>query len=255
MCVEEGVHDFFGGVERGYFAAEAQNIGVIVAAGDGGHLCVENLGGPDTGDLVCCHAHADAGGAEEQSQLGAMADDGFGDSRGVIGIVGGRGRARSIITRADALGGEVGLDGFLQFVTTVVRAQREHDSRTISGTRRRGFAMVNKAQERRDPLLDLVAGVHVDLVGAADRITDVLFEHVERVVEFAEEKGFFGRLGIEKEHRVHMAMGHAEDVIGFLHDIGGELAAALPGNVDAQFLDCLDGVGAGWLAFDGADAG
>jgi hypothetical protein len=51
-----------------------------------------------------------------------------------------------------------------------------------------------------------------------------------------------------------VAVGHAKDVIGMLDEFGGELAAALPGDVNAQFRDRLHGEGAGRLAGAGADA-
>ena len=74
----------------------------------------------------------------------------------------------------------------------------------------------------------------IDLVGPADRIADVLFEHVERFVEFAQQKSLFRRLRIEQHDRVHVAVGHAEDVIGLLHQLRREHAAALAGDVDAR---------------------
>ena len=52
-----------------------------------------------------------------------------------------------------------------------------------------------------------------------------------------------------------MAVGHAENVIGLLDQIGREHAAALLGNIDAQLLEGAHGMGAGRLALHGAHAG
>jgi hypothetical protein len=52
-----------------------------------------------------------------------------------------------------------------------------------------------------------------------------------------------------------MTVGHAEDEIGLLHEGRGEHAAALMGDIDAEFTHGLHGVMAGRLAIDRPQTG
>ena len=91
------------------------------------------------------------------------------------------------------------LQRFFQFITAVVRAQGEVDRR--HGFRdvrdRQNFMLFHKFQQRGDPLLDLIAAILIDFVGAADRVADVFFKFFERFVKFAQQKGFVRRLRIQ----------------------------------------------------------
>ena len=104
-------------------------------------------------------------------------------------------------------------------------------------------------------LLDLVAAVGISFIGTANRVGDVLFEFVERLVKFPQEKGLFRGVRKEQVDLIDMAVGHAKNVIGPLDQIGGEHAAALLGNIDVQLLEGAHGVGAGRLALHGAHPG
>ena len=112
-----------------------------------------------------------------------------------------------------------------------------------------GFgAAFDEPRQGRDALLDLIAAIEINFIRTADRVADVLFIRVERVVELPQQKSFFRRLGIQQRHRVHVAVRHAEDVIGLVHQVGGEQAAALMGNINANLLHRLHGIRTGRLA-------
>jgi hypothetical protein len=90
---------------------------------------------------------------------------------------------------------------------------------------------------------------------AADGIADVLLKVIQRFVEFAQQKSFFHRLRKEQVDGVHVAVGHAENIIGFLHQFAAQHAAAHVGNINAQIAQGAHGMGAGRQPLHGADAG
>ena len=86
------------------------------------------------------------------------------------------------------------LERFLELVAAVVGAQGDAASRRGRGAAG-GLAVCSmKLSMRGNALLDLVAAVGVDLVGAADGIADVLLEFVQRLVKFAQQEGLLRRL-------------------------------------------------------------
>jgi hypothetical protein len=115
--------------------------------------------------------------------------------------------------------------------------------------------LFDELENSNDPLFDLVPATHVNLVRTADGITDVGFVVVERFVEFPQKKSFFGGLGIEQGDRIDVTVSHSEDEIRLLNQIRGEHAAALAGNIDAQFFEGMDRISARGQAIHGPDPG
>ena len=66
---------------------------------------------------------------------------------------------------------------------------------------------------------------------------------------------FFQRRAVKECDGVNVAVGHAEDIVSLVDEIGGEHPAALFGDVDAKFLEGADREFAGREAIDSADAG
>ena len=120
--------------------------------------------------------------------------------------------------------------------------------------RRRRGGLVDKFQNRSDALFDLIAAVRVNVEGAADRIGDVFFIKLQRVIELAEQESFLSRVGIHHHHLIDVAVRHAENEINPRHQFARQRAAPLGGNIDAQLLHRAHRVQAGRLAVDRADA-
>ena len=137
----------------------------------------------------------------------------------------------------------------------VIGAEGDAALRRSRGRLRRLGGLLHEIKHRENPLFDLVAAVGVSFVGAADGIADVLLKIIQRVVKFAQQKGLLHRLRKEDVDRIHMAVGHAENIIRLLHQMRGEHAAARVGNIYAQFAQGPHGVDAGRLPFHRAEAG
>ena len=137
---------------------------------------------------------------------------------------------------------------------SVVSAQRHGNcafARLATGT----IALIDESQDRHDPLLDLIAAIQIHFKRTADRIADVLFKRVQRFIELAQQECFFGRMGVQQHHSVHVTVRHAENVIRLMHQIRRQHAAALAGNINSQFLHGFDRIRTGGLAFHRAKSG
>ena len=143
------------------------------------------------------------------------------------------------------------LERLLEFVTGVVGTERQ-GNRLLFRLRglRASEGLIDEFQHGSDSLFDLVAAFPINLIRAANRVGDVLLEHIESLVKFTEQERLFGRLRIQEINGVDVAMRHAENVIGFIDHLGREHAAPLLRYVDAQFPQRRHGIGAGRLAID-----
>ena len=119
---------FLASLGRRDLGAEAEDIGVVVLAGKRGHGFVENQRGADAGDFVGGHAHADAGGANEQAEFGLVRRATFwrqprrnpdNPSRSV--------GMRAEISERDAAACQMFLEHFLEVKAAVVGAQGNSD--------------------------------------------------------------------------------------------------------------------------------
>ena len=218
-----------------------------------GGLLVRHQRGANTRHFVGGNAHPDAGGADQNAELRFAIRHALPDRLREIRIIRGFPRAGPEIRHAQGTLQQKFFERFLQLVARVVRADRDRDG-LVAG-QRGALALLDEPQQRHDPLLDLIAAVQIDFVRAADRVADIFFERVEGFVEFPEQERFFGRVRIKQGHGVHVAVRHAEDIIRLLHHLRRQHPAALIGNVDAQFLHRLDGIGAGRLAVHRAESG
>ena len=72
-------------------AGEAQDIGVIVVAGDVGAELIVAQGGPNAADLIGRDAHTQAGRADQDRPVHLLLGDRFGNHVGQIRVVDGRG--------------------------------------------------------------------------------------------------------------------------------------------------------------------
>ena len=147
------------------------------------------------------------------------------------------------------------LQRLLQLVTGMIRAQRHGHGPLPHRPGRHAVAHLDEAQHRHDPLLNLIAAIHINLIRTANRIADVLLKGIERFIEFAQQKSFFRRLRVQEHDSIYVTVGHAENVIGMMHEVRGQHPAALIGNINAQFANGFDGVGAGRLAIHRAESG
>ena len=101
-------------------------------------------------------------------------------------------------------------------------------------------------------MLDLIPGVNISLEGSANRIADVLFIFIQSLVEFAQQKCFFGYLGKKQVNRIDVAVSHSENVVRLLNQLAGQRPAALEGNINPQFLESAHRMGAGGLSIHSA---
>ena len=147
------------------------------------------------------------------------------------------------------------LEMFLEREARVVGSQGDAALRRGAGRFRRLGGLLHEIKHRVNPLLDLVPAVGVSLVGAADGVADVLLEVIQRVVEFPQQKSLLQRLRKKGGDRIHMAVGHSENIIRLLHQFARQMAAAPAGNVYAQLAQRPHRMGARRLPLQGADAG
>ena len=78
------------------------------------------------------------------------------------------------IRQADAARIEVTFEGFFELKAPMIGT--EGDSRGFGHGGAWRLALFDKAQQRRDALLDLVAGGQVNFIRTADGVADILFE-------------------------------------------------------------------------------
>ena len=181
-----------------------------------------------TRDLIGSDAHAHSGRADQHAEFGSALRHTPRHRLRKIRIIGGFFGTGAKICHAHASLLEMLLDGFLELEAAVIGA--ESNGRGFPG--HRDLRLVQETQQRSDALLDLVAAIEIHLVRAADGIADVLIEKIECFVEFAQQKGPLGCLRKEQTNGVYMAVGHAEDIVGLLHQLSRQWAAALARDVD-----------------------
>ncbi len=193
--IQKGVHNPPGFLRSGGFASQAKDVGVVVLPGQGRGLLIGDQSGAHSGHFVGGHAHANAGGANQHPKLRFAQSHTLRDRLGIIRVIIGFFGTRAEIRDADSALFEVLLEDFLEFKAAVVRAQR---NRGQFGARQAAapFPLLDKAQQRRKPLLNLVPAVEVHIVGPADRIADVFLEYIEGLIEIAQQESFLGRLRI-----------------------------------------------------------
>jgi len=144
-------------------------------------------------------------------------------------------------------------EGLFELETAMIGP--EGDLRRMRGAGRGLGALAQKAKQGDDALLDLIPAIQIDLVRAPDGVADVLLKQLEGFVEFAQQKRLLGRLRVQQQDAVHVAVGHADDVIRRLNQVGRQHAAADVRNVYAQFLDRLNRERAGRLTVGRAQPG
>jgi len=84
---QKGVHDF-PGLRRGSVGgAQAKDIGVVVLAGQLGHLLIQRQRGAHAGDFIGGHAHPDARRTDQNPQLTPPGRNGFGHRLRVIALL------------------------------------------------------------------------------------------------------------------------------------------------------------------------
>ncbi len=129
--VEEGVEDFFSRLHRRGFAGEAEHIDAVVLAHQCRGLHIGNKRGAHPGHLVGSDAHADAARADQQAEFRAACGHRLRRRPGEVRVVIARLLGfRAKIRDAQAALLQVLLQRFLQFVATVVRAQRKRHRRS-----------------------------------------------------------------------------------------------------------------------------
>lgn len=106
-----------------------------------------------------------------------------------VGIIGGLLRVRAEIVDRPALPLEMLLDRLLQLEAAVIRTERDGVAGRPGGAGRRG-SLFDKFQHGDNALLNLVAAVQVNVIRPADRIANVIFINVQRLVKLAQQKVF-----------------------------------------------------------------
>ena len=131
---------------------------------------------------------------------------------------------------------------------------KDNGCRPASGTQAR-VALLYELEERCDSLLNLIPAVDVNFQIPADRVADILFEDLQRLIEFPQEEGFLSRLRVEHHDRVDVAVGHAKDIIRLIDQLRGDHLAALGSDIDPKLPDRLHRIDTGGLTIHGAQAG
>ena len=248
LRAQKSVENFRRGAGVDMVAGQAEDIGIVVLAGVGRGVFIAHQRGANPGHFIGGNAHAHASGTDEDTKFRFAQGHTVRHRLGILGRITGVLGSGPKIGHAHAPLGQVLLQGFFQLEPAMIGANGD-GRRSVRGDQARGFPLFDEVQQRRNPLLDLIAAVQIHLIGATDRIADVFLEEIQRFVEFAQQKGFFGCFRKRQHHRIDMVMGHANDIIGLAHQLGSDRPAAQVGNVDAQFSDRLHGVRAGRLAF------
>ena len=251
----EDVHQFFGQFRRNHFGSQANDIGVIMLARHCGHVFVENLRGPDAVKFVGGHANACTGAANQQTHLRAAFLQGVPHSHGIVRVIRGFAGVSAEIHDAHALVFQMFLEDFLQLKPCMIGTNGKFHRFPIAGTRRKHAVLFHKSKNRGNALFNLVAAVQIYIIRTADGIADVFFKNIQGVVKFAEQKSLLGCFGIKQENRVHMAVGHPENKIRFLHQFGSQLPAALARDINSQFPCRQNRVMAGGLTIHRANPG
>ena len=108
---QKGVDGLFDVVQRSTLGAETEDIRVVVEARHGGVFGVVHQGGADLREAVGRDAHADAAGADENTEIGFACDDLVADLRCKVRVVHGFRSEDSEIGHWKPLSREVGVEG------------------------------------------------------------------------------------------------------------------------------------------------
>ena len=123
--LQPGVHDFHGGGFRGGFASEAENVGGVVLAGDGGGGGITHEAGLDARVAVRGDAHADAGGAYEDACVGAAVEHALADEFSKVRVVHGGSVVGAEVLDAISTGLQMRHDGVFQGEAAMVGGDGE----------------------------------------------------------------------------------------------------------------------------------
>ena len=251
MRVEKSVHHLLRLLRADEFAAETKHIGVIVLPGQRRHFFVENQRRTGARHFVGRDAHPEAGGANQKPKVAFLIGHVVRHGLREIRIVGRVHRGGAEVQDLQAPLFQMLPERLLQLVAGVVSAER-HGNRPVRGRAGGGAAgsLVDEFQYRSDPLFDLVAAIEINFIRTPNGVGNVLLKNVQRFIKFAEQESLLGRVGVEQVDRIDVPVRHAENVIGLVHHIRGEHAAALLRDVNAQFPQGLHRIRAGRLAFN-----
>ncbi len=117
---QESFEDGFEVGLGGEFLREGQHVGVVVEAGQVGHVFIEREAGADSFDFVDGHVHAVAGPADSDAALGFTIGDQMGGFETEIGIVDGVFGVGAEVDDFVAPFGEDGFDFVFEFEACVV---------------------------------------------------------------------------------------------------------------------------------------
>ena len=223
-------------------------------AGQGGGLFVAHQRRADAGHFVGRHAHTDARGANQQPIIHPARQHRLAHRLGEIGVIAHLGRAGAHVRHRDLVALQMSFERLFEREPGVIAAQGDAALGRVGGCHLALGCLINEIEHGKNALFDLVPAVGVSFVRAADGIADVLLVFIQGFVKFPQQR-LLRRLRKQQVDRVHVAVGHAEDIIGPIHQFGGEHAAAQRGDIHAQFLEGAHGVGTGRLALQGADPG
>ena len=245
FCSDECRENFLGEFSGSFSRAQTKHVGVVMLAAGRRAFFVADQRRAHAGDFVGRDAHAHTAGANEQTEFGFARSDGFGGRLGEIRIIIRRIFARRAkIADRQAAFAQKRLERFLEFVTAVIRAECKINDGCgcLIGIFRKEVVLFHKFQKRDDALLNLIAALDINMIRAANRIADVFFVRLQRLVKFAQQKSFFRRLRIQQRHRVRVAVRHAQNQIRRAHQLRRQRAAALPGNINTNLAHRLDGM-------------
>ena len=125
IILHKGINDSLSCFGSSLSRTQAKYVSVIVTPGDRGGLSIGHQRGTHTRDFIGGNTHADAGFADQQTQHVLAAGHAAGyrlcEVRVITGIIAGR----TVILYSNALPLKVGLEVFLEFKSTMIRAQRK----------------------------------------------------------------------------------------------------------------------------------
>ena len=120
LGVEEDVHQLAGEAGADDAATHAQGVGVVVAAGILAAEAVRAAAGTDALDLVCGHADAHTGAAEQQCLAALAAHHGVAGRQSHVRVVHAGGAVGAEVDVLQPQLVQMGLDGLFQFKSAVV---------------------------------------------------------------------------------------------------------------------------------------
>mgnify|MGYP007061164573 CR=1 FL=1 len=123
FVVQKGVNDLAGEAGAHNAAAQAQGIGVVVAAGVLGAERLRAAAGADALDLVGTHRHAHTRAAAQDGEIAAAIGHSAAGGGGIIGIVTAGGAVGAKVAVSNAALFQMLFDGLFQLITAVVSTQ------------------------------------------------------------------------------------------------------------------------------------